>query len=266
MHRHHRLACYGFFFFNDTATTEIYTLSLHDALPISGRSRGSEFLHVHVGIEDAGSGDPGGLRLQRTLDPRAPGGLELHRLDRVPGHDAAAENLDRFLAQLRSEPREVHGAHRLADRMSGALRMAGGLRGRLGHDGPDRLTEVRRRGFGSFRLLRLFRFRVVAGLDLQVRLFVDLAAREPFLELPEDVLPLHWLHRKVEATAKYISLRARASSGVFAIQVSVFFRVRGDFRASSGNWECSSVSRDRAFLCPNIPSRWDPAYLCKPRG
>src|SRR3712207_7466850 len=27
------------FFFNDTATTEIYTLSLHDALPISMRTR-----------------------------------------------------------------------------------------------------------------------------------------------------------------------------------------------------------------------------------
>src|SRR5688572_32964255 len=27
-----------FFFFNDTATTEIYTLSLHDALPISCRT------------------------------------------------------------------------------------------------------------------------------------------------------------------------------------------------------------------------------------
>src|SRR5258706_16445132 len=27
------------FFFNDTATTEIYTLSLHDALPISSRRR-----------------------------------------------------------------------------------------------------------------------------------------------------------------------------------------------------------------------------------
>src|SRR5258708_10907260 len=26
-----------FFFFNDTATTEIYTLSLHDALPISSK-------------------------------------------------------------------------------------------------------------------------------------------------------------------------------------------------------------------------------------
>src|SRR3989454_4457655 len=29
------IVCF-FFFFNDTATTEIYTLSLHDALPISG--------------------------------------------------------------------------------------------------------------------------------------------------------------------------------------------------------------------------------------
>src|SRR5207253_10561262 len=30
-----RLDCFSFFFFfNDTATTEIYTLSLHDALPI----------------------------------------------------------------------------------------------------------------------------------------------------------------------------------------------------------------------------------------
>src|SRR5437667_5737649 len=29
----------SFFFFNDTATTEIYTLSLHDALPISTRKR-----------------------------------------------------------------------------------------------------------------------------------------------------------------------------------------------------------------------------------
>src|SRR2546430_14000710 len=28
-----------FFFFNDTATTEIYTLSLHDALPISPNGR-----------------------------------------------------------------------------------------------------------------------------------------------------------------------------------------------------------------------------------
>src|SRR2546421_6675029 len=31
---HCRYCIYLFFFFNDTATTEIYTLSLHDALPI----------------------------------------------------------------------------------------------------------------------------------------------------------------------------------------------------------------------------------------
>jgi len=31
-----------FFFFNDTATTEIYTLSLHDALPISRMERSEE--------------------------------------------------------------------------------------------------------------------------------------------------------------------------------------------------------------------------------
>src|SRR2546430_14404017 len=36
-----------FFFFNDTATTEIYTLSLHDALPISSRrSRSTELRSV----------------------------------------------------------------------------------------------------------------------------------------------------------------------------------------------------------------------------
>src|SRR3712207_6950748 len=32
------MVCF-FFFFNDTATTEIYTLSLHDALPIYRRER-----------------------------------------------------------------------------------------------------------------------------------------------------------------------------------------------------------------------------------
>src|SRR2546430_8728184 len=35
--RESRTSFSHFFFFNDTATTEIYTLSLHDALPISRR-------------------------------------------------------------------------------------------------------------------------------------------------------------------------------------------------------------------------------------
>src|SRR5574340_261397 len=42
--------CHSFpFFFNDTATTEIYTLSLHDALPISARTiNASPLLAVKV--------------------------------------------------------------------------------------------------------------------------------------------------------------------------------------------------------------------------
>src|SRR5258708_19636952 len=36
----HGVVLFIFFFFNDTATTEIYTLSLHDALPIWPRCRG----------------------------------------------------------------------------------------------------------------------------------------------------------------------------------------------------------------------------------
>src|SRR2546429_2438477 len=45
-----------FFFFNDTATTEIYTLSLHDALPISAarlRARAAP-RRVHPRAEPAG--------------------------------------------------------------------------------------------------------------------------------------------------------------------------------------------------------------------
>src|SRR2546425_11810345 len=42
-----------FFFFNDTATTEIYTLSLHDALPISQARR-----RLSVGTRLGGFAEP----------------------------------------------------------------------------------------------------------------------------------------------------------------------------------------------------------------
>src|SRR2546422_7395923 len=44
-----------FFFFNDTATTEIYTLSLHDALPISGEVAGDGPRNRHRPHPDAAS-------------------------------------------------------------------------------------------------------------------------------------------------------------------------------------------------------------------
>src|SRR2546425_11804293 len=44
-----------FFFFNDTATTEIYTLSLHDALPISTPFSVLLFLRRSIGGRDLSS-------------------------------------------------------------------------------------------------------------------------------------------------------------------------------------------------------------------
>src|SRR2546427_12752543 len=57
----------GFFFFNDTATTEIYTLSLHDALPIS-----------EPRLRRAGRGTRGG---RGVLSPH-PGAVPVHDVDR----------------------------------------------------------------------------------------------------------------------------------------------------------------------------------------
>src|SRR2546430_10122241 len=45
-----------FFFFNDTATTEIYTLSLHDALPISQPHRGLTRGALRPVVESRGRG------------------------------------------------------------------------------------------------------------------------------------------------------------------------------------------------------------------
>src|SRR3989449_11621718 len=70
-----------FFFFNDTATTEIYTLSLHDALPIS--------LNPHY-IE--------------ALVHRA---IVLNGL----GREAEADAAFRRAAQVGGEPREGFAAH-----------------------------------------------------------------------------------------------------------------------------------------------------------
>src|SRR3990167_7161699 len=54
----HSQISYAVFFFNDTATTEIYTLSLHDALPIfvqvelrpSAHQLSYQLVHLHGGL------------------------------------------------------------------------------------------------------------------------------------------------------------------------------------------------------------------------
>src|SRR5256885_17111259 len=54
---------YFFFFFNDTATTEIYTLSLHDALPISSEALEHDELRGNPRVRTAVAHPGGGVRL-----------------------------------------------------------------------------------------------------------------------------------------------------------------------------------------------------------
>src|SRR5260370_15552506 len=55
-----------FFFFNDTATTEIYTLSLHDALPISLRVRVLSAIRSTSSLADRGVASGSAPRRRRS--------------------------------------------------------------------------------------------------------------------------------------------------------------------------------------------------------
>src|SRR5256885_7265886 len=63
---------HAFFFFNDTATTEIYTLSLHDALPISvkrGVAReGADAQGAVLGVQKVQLGDA--VEVEQPRRPR----------------------------------------------------------------------------------------------------------------------------------------------------------------------------------------------------
>src|SRR2546430_17686101 len=66
---------YAFFFFNDTATTEIYTLSLHDALPIL-----LDGLQKYLSQSHGSNLDGNGVQTVRTLNQclRIPAGQDAH--------------------------------------------------------------------------------------------------------------------------------------------------------------------------------------------
>src|SRR3712207_8687720 len=80
----------SFFFFNDTATTEIYTLSLHDALPISRQL-------AEGGQADAGPMPAGAGRLAV-----AQGAQAVAVGDQVDVVDPAARRADRKSTRLNS--------------------------------------------------------------------------------------------------------------------------------------------------------------------
>ena len=80
-----------FFFFNDTATTEIYTLSLHDALPIWVRNDtyGAELLR-HLGT--VSNGENGALSFEKCV-ARLIGGFDAAKEKvQTDGMGTAADN------------------------------------------------------------------------------------------------------------------------------------------------------------------------------
>src|SRR3989454_12670767 len=82
-----------FFFFNDTATTEIYTLSLHDALPIWRGDR------ERAGPRGPGSArQPAGARPAAARAARAPGAARPRGAERP----AAPPRPDRKSTRLNS--------------------------------------------------------------------------------------------------------------------------------------------------------------------
>src|SRR2546422_4945567 len=91
------------FFFNDTATTEIYTLSLHDALPISGVAHGQERPHVLVRCVRASSAlDPVALPERRGRGLR--GVRKGVRTRPDPGRPAVVEGRGRGRVERDSHP------------------------------------------------------------------------------------------------------------------------------------------------------------------
>src|SRR5256885_16955972 len=87
---HAQSALFFFFFFNDTATTEIYTLSLHDALPSSRLVLGRELPEREVG---------GMLLLGIGLDARA-------RLDRSEEHTSELQSPCNLVCRLLLEKKK----------------------------------------------------------------------------------------------------------------------------------------------------------------
>src|SRR5256886_10310315 len=86
------------FFFNDTATTEIYTLSLHDALPICGG-------HQYVG--NATRCMTVAERADGTSHPIARRGVAQQPLDRIGNGAAARSRVDRKSTRLNSSHSQI---------------------------------------------------------------------------------------------------------------------------------------------------------------
>src|SRR5258705_9743614 len=93
----------SFFFFNDTATTEIYTLSLHDALPISRSRRGLRGRCLPP--TGTGSVERPGDALARRARPRLPRPDPRHRSEE---HTSELQSLRHLVCRLLLEKKNTY--------------------------------------------------------------------------------------------------------------------------------------------------------------
>src|SRR2546422_7106639 len=75
-----------FFFFNDTATTEIYTLSLHDALPISRETGAAPELLTHLARDESRAAAGGSTASIRRATARSGRDRKSTRLNSSHGY------------------------------------------------------------------------------------------------------------------------------------------------------------------------------------
>ncbi len=146
------------FFFNDTATTEIYTLSLHDALPIFHRLTEEEtarLVHMEeelhkriIGQHDAISAVSRAIRRTRAglKDPKRPAGSFIFLGPSGVGKTETAKTLAEFLfgkedALIQLDMSAYMEKHTVS-------RLVGSPPGYVGYDEGGQLTEaVRRKPF-----------------------------------------------------------------------------------------------------------------------
>src|SRR5258706_16414069 len=92
------LSCF-FFFFNDTATTEIYTLSLHDALPICAGAGAADFV------------EPGRSTMvfSKSAALACPAGASFTYLSlRSEEHTSELQSLTNLVCRLLLEKKKIH--------------------------------------------------------------------------------------------------------------------------------------------------------------
>src|SRR3712207_8738208 len=102
------------FFFNDTATTEIYTLSLHDALPIW--AVGAEVPRPPPGVGGADRDHPPGVR-RHPQRPGTRGEVGEHR-PRSEEHTSELQSRQYLVCRLLLEKKTTHAAVALRLRAS----------------------------------------------------------------------------------------------------------------------------------------------------